>query len=253
MRPGPSRSWAIAKPAPRSPSRLRGGHPAVLVGDLPVAGPLVVPHHRHRAHAGEARRVHGHEDHARALVRRGVGIGHDHRDRKRRAVVAGREPLVAVDHPLVAVELGARDQTRGVRAGALRLGHREARADLALEQRREPALLLLPAAVLGEDLHVAGIRRGAVEDHGSHAAAAHQLAEHPVLPVGEARPEPLVREEQVPEPLAAGALAQLDEDLRVRHAGGDLAVERGERVPLDRVDVLLHEPANALEQLDDAI
>ena len=53
--------------------QVGGGHAAVLVGDLPVAGPLVVAHHGHRAHAGEARRVDGHEDQARALVRRASG------------------------------------------------------------------------------------------------------------------------------------------------------------------------------------
>ena len=65
---------------------------------------------------------------------------------------------MAVDHPLVAVAHGARLQQGRVRAGDLGLGHREAGADPPLEQRLEPALALLLGAVLGEDLHVAGVR-----------------------------------------------------------------------------------------------
>ena len=46
----------------------------------------------------------GHADHRGARVGMGVGVGDDHRDRQLGADRAGGEPLVAVDHPLVAVE-----------------------------------------------------------------------------------------------------------------------------------------------------
>ena len=147
-------------------------------------------------------------------------------DRHRGAVVAGGEPLVAVDDPLVALELGASGELGGIGARGLRLGHREAAADLAVEERLEPALLLLLGAVLGEDLHVARVGRGAVEDRGRHAAAAHQLAEHPVLPVGEAGAVLVVGQEEVPEALGARLLAQLDDEPRVGNARPDLLVER---------------------------
>ena len=52
---------------------------------------------------------------------------------------------------------------RGVAAGDVRLGHRERGADLAGEQRLEPLLLLLGRAEHVQDLHVAGVRRGAVQ------------------------------------------------------------------------------------------
>ena len=160
---------------------------------------------------------------------------------------------MAVDDPLVAVELRARDQLGRVRAARVGLGHREAGADLAVEQRLQPALLLLLGAVLGEDLHVAGVGGGAVEDGRRDAAATHQLAEHPVLPVGQAGAEALVGEEQVPEPLGPGALAQLDHDLGVRDARAHLVVERLHRLALDGIDVLLHELANPVEEGCDAI
>ena len=53
-----------------------------------------------------------------------------------------REPLLAVDHPLVAVELGPDDELRRVGA-ALRLGHRVRRHDVVAQQRLEVALLEL--------------------------------------------------------------------------------------------------------------
>ena len=48
---------------------------------------------------------------------------------------------------------------------------------------------------------------------GRDRAAAHHLAEHPVLPVGEAGAVVLVGQEQVPETLRLGPLAELDQDL----------------------------------------
>ena len=48
---------------------------------------------------------------------------------------------------------------------------------------------------------------------GATTAAAHDLAEHPVLPVGQAGAVLVVGQEEVPEALGLRALAQLDEDL----------------------------------------
>ena len=87
--------------------QVRGRHAAVLVADLAVARPAVVAHHGHRADQVEAGVVDRHEDHARPRVLGRVGIGDHHRDRELGADRARGEPLVPVDHPLVAVELGA--------------------------------------------------------------------------------------------------------------------------------------------------
>ena len=61
----------------------------------------------------------------------------------------------------------------------------------------------------------------------------------------------LVREEQVPEPLALRALADLHEDVRVRLAGPDLLVEGAQGLELDGVDVFVEELADARAQLLD--
>ena len=57
-----------------------------------------------------------------------VRVGDREHDRERRPVGAGREPLVPVDHPLVAVEHRARAQRGRIGAGHVGLGHREERA-----------------------------------------------------------------------------------------------------------------------------
>ena len=76
-----------------------------------------VAHHAHVADQVEAGRVGGDDDHAGPAVGRGVGVGDGHHDRERRAVGRRGEPLLAVDHVVVAVD-GDRGglQQRGVRA-----------------------------------------------------------------------------------------------------------------------------------------
>ena len=69
----------------------------------------------------------GHDQHRRALVLVRVGVGDRHHDQEVRHRRVGGEPLAAVDDPLVAVEHRGRLQQRRVRAGGVRLGHRERR------------------------------------------------------------------------------------------------------------------------------
>ena len=105
---------------------------------------------------------------------------------QRGSSAAAREPLVPVDHVVVAV---ADDATRDVGGVARRdpgLRHREARTDLAVEQRLQPLVLLQLRAELGEDLHVAGVGRGAVGGFAEQRRRAHDLAQRRVLEVGEA-------------------------------------------------------------------
>eukprot|EP00955_Chlamydomonas_euryale_P114753 366301-Chlamydomonas_euryale.AAC.28 len=54
----------------------------------------------------------------------------------------------------------------GVRRRDCLFGHRKAAPDVAAQQRQQPLQLLLPRAVLGQHLHVAGVGRAAVEDLG---------------------------------------------------------------------------------------
>ena len=55
----------------------------------------------------------------------------------------------------------------------------------------------------------------------------------------------LVGQEQVPQALVARPRAQVDQNPGVGNPGGDLLVERLERLGLHRIDVLLHELAHA--------
>src|SRR5205085_6134996 len=141
----------------------------------------LMTHHRYAPHELVAGRVGRDEDHRRALVRRSIGIGHDHHDAEARAVGTGREPLVRVDHPLVAVALGAAAKQRRVGAGNLRLGHTEERAGLAADERSQEALLLLVRPEEVEDLTVPGIGRLTAEDELRDEAAADLLVQIRVL------------------------------------------------------------------------
>ena len=93
-------------------------------------------------------------------------------------------------------------------------------------------LLLQRRAELGEDLHVAGVGRGAVRGLAQQRVATHDLAQRCVLDVGEARRPLRVREEEVPETSPARLGLQLLHDRRVevRVAGLlDLAPVDGNR------------------------
>ena len=90
-----------------------------------------------------------------------LGAGDEQRELG--AASAGDEPLVAVDHPLVAVAVGQGLDQRRVGAGDLRLGHREARPGRALAQRAEVLLLLLVGRPVQQRVLVALVGRLGVE------------------------------------------------------------------------------------------
>ena len=76
---------------------------------------------------------------------------------------AGRgEPLLAVDHPFLAVAHRVGLEQVGVGA-ALRLGHRVRREHVLVEQRLQPPLLLFLGAEGGEHLDVPGVGGGGAE------------------------------------------------------------------------------------------
>ena len=103
----------------------------------------------------------------------GVGDRHDHG--KGGAVGGGGVPLLAVDDVIVAVLDGGGLHHHRVRARHLDLGHREAAANSALDQRLQPPFLLLVGPVEVEDLDVAGVGGVAVEDEVAERGAAEDL------------------------------------------------------------------------------
>src|SRR5581483_2045765 len=223
----------------------------VLQRHLHVALGVVVAEDEHVAQDGDAGRVHRHQDHRLLPVGRGVGVGLAHHDEDAAVGVqrSADEPLAAVDDVVVAVAPDGAGDVGGVGRGHLRLGHGESGADLALEERLQPLLLLLDGAEHGEDLHVAGVGSRAVADLGGDGGAAHDLGQRGVVGVGQpVRPFGLVGQEQVPEPAAAGLDLELLDDRRVV-----VRIARGRHLllvdVLRRVDALGHEPRQLSVQL----
>ncbi len=249
MRPGPRRPWAISKPRP-SPSRmLLGGYAHVLEHHLAVpVRRVVVPEDRKKALHRDARGVHRHQDHALLGVDGVVGVRPTHHDHDLAAGVhdAAGPPLRAVDDVGVAVPPDLRLDVGGVRRRYGRLGHCERRADLAAQQRVEPLLLLVLAAVALDGLHVAGVGRGAVEDLRREADPAHHLAQGGVLEIREAGSAVAVGQEQIPEPRLPGLRLQLLHQGRRLPAIGERFV-LGVVGLLVGIDVLVHELAQAGE------
>ena len=238
----------------------RQAHPAQ--GDLAVTERLVVLAQR-REHPldGDAGRLERHEDHRVLAVPVGRGVGEAHEDADLAVGVAGagRPPLAAVEHDVVAVEGGGGLHVRGVGAGDPGLGHEERAAHPPVEQRLEPLLLLLGRAVAQQHLHVAGVGGVAVEDQGREGRPAGLLGDGGV--VGVAEPGATVGaeacgvgvavaggQEEVPQALAAGLGLELADDGRRRPgvltagaAGGDVAQDGG----LDGLDLGVDEGAHA--------
>jgi hypothetical protein len=114
----------------------------------------------------------------------GVGLAHEDGDLAARVAGAGAPPFAAVDHIVVAVSHDFGLNVGGVGRSHFGLGHGEARANLAGQQRLEPAVLLLGRAVLRQHFHVARVGRRAIEHFGGHGRAAHDLAQRGVFQIG---------------------------------------------------------------------
>ena len=95
------------------------------------------------------------------------------------------EPFVAVNHPLVAVAAGSGRELPGIRPGA-GFRHGEGAEDPALQQRVEPALLLLLRAGQGDQFGVSGVGRLVSEDVGGHVGGSDDLVHERQLHLSEA-------------------------------------------------------------------
>ncbi len=141
-----------------------------------MAAAADVSHHGNGAHDIEAGGIGRDDDLACAAMRLGIRIGHHHRDGEGGADRAGSEPFVPVDYVVVTFADGAGLELGRVGARRVRLGHRETGANLAVEAGLEPSLFLLVGAEFGENFHVAGVGRHAVEGARAKRASAHEFA-----------------------------------------------------------------------------
>ena len=112
---------AAAKPGlrdseglPLAAEYMIGRHPDIVVADVAVRGVRGgFPTDTDVADDLDARSLGGHDKQRHLLVRARLGIGHRHHDVERREPGVGREPLLAVDHPVVSVAgRGGGEQTR---------------------------------------------------------------------------------------------------------------------------------------------
>jgi hypothetical protein len=246
--------------APFAQQDVADGHAHVLEIHLHVAvGRIVIAHHVQRARDADALGIGRDHDHAllRVLGRFGVGLAHGDEDLAARIAGARDPPLVAVDDVFVALALDAGADVGGVGGGDFGLGHGEGRADLAFQQGLEPALLELGTAVAGNGLHIAGVRRGAVEDFGSPWHAAHDFGQRCVFLVGQARAVvargfgAVHGQEQIPQACGLGLGLELFNGLQRRPAlaGGRVGLHLVGIFLFRRVDVVVHELEQALLQV----
>ena len=193
----------VTLPAPAEHLRLVQAQ--VLDEDLGVPGAAV--HRLDLADLGPplARQVDD-ERRVRRLRQVRVVLGAGDEDGEVGPVGVGDEPLVPVEHPLLAVLVALGLDQRRVGAGDLRLGHGEARPRRALAQRPQVLLLLLVGAPVQQRVHVALVGRLAVE----HPRPVRRLGrlglDHRQLHVAEAHAAPLGGHVRQPD---AGVLACL--------------------------------------------
>ena len=235
------------EPAALAQNHVRDRHAHVVERHFGVAvRRVIVAEHRQHAHDFHARGVARNQNLRLLQMAVGVvrgGLAHEDQDFAARVAHAGRPPLASVDDVFVPVAHDARLDVRGVGRGHGRLGHGEARPDLALQQRLQPRMLLFGRAVARQHFHVAGVRRGTVEHLGGPMHAAHDLGQRRVFEIRQAVAVLAFGQEQVPQPRGFGLVLQLFEDGRNLPAvrpGGELLLER----PFVGIYVVVHEPAD---------
>jgi hypothetical protein len=165
-----------------------------------------------------------------------------------------RPPLPSVEDVPVATPLDPGLDVGRVGRGDIGFRHREGGADLPPKERVEPLALDRLGGVSLQRLHVAGVRRGAVEYLARAGDPTHDLAERCVLEVRQAlRDSCRARQEEVPETGFARLRLQL-----LDYPGGLPGISPGpvlRHLPvkplLVRVDVLVEEiQKTSLQGLD---
>ncbi len=144
-------------------------HQHVLVGNLEafkhkltMPAVLLRPHDRNAPHDLKAGLM-TMKQKSREFASRIVGGARDQNEMVGNAG-AGDEPLVAADHPAVALFLCTGTDHAGIGAAAgCRLGHRKGGAYVALDDRAQPLFLLSRRADKREEIHVAVVGRRTIE------------------------------------------------------------------------------------------
>ncbi len=172
----------------------------------------------------------------------GVVLGAGDQDREARSTSARDEPLVPVDHPLVAVLIGAGLDERRVRTGDLGLGHGEAAHHPPLAERPEVLLLLLVGRPVQECVHVALVGRLAVHHPRPEVGLRRLGLDHRHLGVAEAHATPLLGHVGQPQTGLLRLVAHREQNLQVLPAVYVFAVAYP---GLTQLHGLLDELANA--------
>ncbi len=225
------------------------GEPDVHVS----AGGVVLSEDVHRADDLDPRGVDGHEDLRVVLTARAVVVGPDHDDHDLAPWVSGTGDVVllAVDHPLAVLQHRPGRDVLGVRGGDVRLRHGIGRPDLAVEQRLQPPLLLLGRADPLEDLHVAGVRCGAVHRLRGQRALAELDRDVGVVEIRQTVTGLRVGQEEVPQALLLRPVLGLLQHLELSRREAPavcVALTELEELRVHRVDGVLDEPLDVVEQ-----
>ena len=198
-------------------------HPQVLDQDLGVPGGSV--HGLDLADLGPAlgRDVHD-EGGVGGLGQIGVVLGPGNHDREARPMGVGDEPLVAVDHPLLAVLVGVGADEGRIRPGDLGFGHGEARPGAPGTQPLEVLLLLLVGAPVQQGVHVALVGGLAVEHPWPVVRLRRFGLHHRQLDVTQTHASPLLGHVGKPQSDRLRLVAQCDQLSYVRVAIGVLEI-----------------------------
>ncbi|MCY1367801.1 hypothetical protein D9M69_547490 [compost metagenome] len=183
-----------------------------------------------------------------------VRIGFPHHDEylASRIACARGKPLATIDHILVAFALNGTLYVGCIRRGHRGFGHQESRSDLPGQQRHQPGLFLFYGPVPLQRLHVARIRRGAIEDFTGPGHTPHDLAKGRVVQIGNASlPFVRVRQEEVPEASSLSKrLELLDQwDRLPGVAGTTQGLHLVVVASLIGVDVLVKKRSKAIDQI----
>src|SRR5712692_425932 len=156
-----------------------------------------------------------------------------------------RKPFLAVDYPVVAAQLGLGLEDFWIRA-TLRLGHRERRNDLVVEQRLQKTLLLIGRPIMRQDLGVARVRRLAAKHYRCESRAPEDLVHQRKLDLSVALPAQFWSEMASPQfALAHLGLQRPHQAVSFRIAN----VVRMAQHVVERLDFLAHELIDPVEVL----